>query len=182
MAPLSTPEYDAIFKANLEDQRAGGQGTNATSTCLAPGMPMVMSAAAPAAETPSPENAMSLEDNEKALLVRALDKTNRNQTQAAKLLKITRDTLRAAEEIKKQIASAAARKMNCAPEDLIFRNDRVSKHHVARAPSPDWCRDAIHNATTPSSRQSSPSTRAKNVRFMVLCLPHRNNSRHTYRL
>ena len=41
-----------------------------------------------------PDEGMSLEDNEKALLVRALDKTNRNQTQAAKLLKITRDTLR----------------------------------------------------------------------------------------
>jgi 4-hydroxybenzoyl-CoA reductase subunit alpha len=36
-------------------------------------------------------------------------------------------TLRAAEEVKKQIASAAARKMNCAPEDLVFRNDIVSK-------------------------------------------------------
>ena len=45
-APL-TPEYEAIFKANLEDQRAGGQGTNATSTCLAPGMPMVMNAHSP---------------------------------------------------------------------------------------------------------------------------------------
>src|SRR3954454_18635130 len=45
-APL-TPEYEAIFKANLEDQRTGGQGTNATSTCLAPGMPMVMNAHSP---------------------------------------------------------------------------------------------------------------------------------------
>jgi 4-hydroxybenzoyl-CoA reductase subunit alpha len=36
-------------------------------------------------------------------------------------------TLRAAEEVKKQIASAAAQKMNCAPEDLVFRNDHVSK-------------------------------------------------------
>jgi hypothetical protein len=45
-APL-TPEYEAIFKANLDDQRAGGQGTNATSTCLAPGMPMVMNAHSP---------------------------------------------------------------------------------------------------------------------------------------
>jgi len=45
-APL-TPEYEAMFKANLEDQRAGGQGTNATSTCLAPGMPMVMNAHSP---------------------------------------------------------------------------------------------------------------------------------------
>ncbi len=42
-----TPEYEAMFKANLEDQRAGGQGTNATSTCLAPGMPMVMNAHSP---------------------------------------------------------------------------------------------------------------------------------------
>src|SRR5260370_26328662 len=45
-APL-TPEYEAMFKANLEDQRDGGQGTNATSTCLAPGMPMVMNAHSP---------------------------------------------------------------------------------------------------------------------------------------
>jgi hypothetical protein len=45
-APL-TPEYAAIFAANLDDQRAGGQGTNATSTCLAPGMPMVMNAHSP---------------------------------------------------------------------------------------------------------------------------------------
>src|SRR5438067_11802611 len=32
-------------------------------------------------------------------------------------------TLRAAEEVKKQIASAAARKMNCPPEELVFRDD-----------------------------------------------------------
>jgi 4-hydroxybenzoyl-CoA reductase subunit alpha len=36
-------------------------------------------------------------------------------------------TLRAAEEVKKQIASAAAKKMNCAPEDLVFRGDVVSR-------------------------------------------------------
>src|ERR1700722_12415036 len=34
-----TAEYDAIFEANLKDQAAGGQGTDATFTCLAPGMP-----------------------------------------------------------------------------------------------------------------------------------------------
>src|SRR5260370_42276120 len=45
-APL-TPEYEAMFKANLEDQRDGVQGTNATRTCLAPGMPMVMKAHSP---------------------------------------------------------------------------------------------------------------------------------------
>src|SRR5947207_2105456 len=34
-------------------------------------------------------------------------------------------TLRAAEEVKKQIALAAARKMGCAPEQLIFRDEAV---------------------------------------------------------
>ncbi len=50
-------------------------------------------AAALAAPVISDEG-MSLEDNERALLSRALDKTHGNQTQAARLLKITRDTLR----------------------------------------------------------------------------------------
>ena len=46
-------------------------------------------------------------------------------------------TLRAAEEIRKQIASAAARKMNCAPEDLVFREDKVLNNNLgARALSP----------------------------------------------
>jgi 4-hydroxybenzoyl-CoA reductase subunit alpha len=41
-------------------------------------------------------------------------------------------TLRAAEEVKKLIAAAAAKKMGCLPEDLIFRDDGVRKKvHVA---------------------------------------------------
>jgi hypothetical protein len=40
-APL-TEEYRAIFEANLKDQAAGGQGSDPTFTCLAPGMPRVM--------------------------------------------------------------------------------------------------------------------------------------------
>ena len=40
-APL-TEEYRAIFEANLRDQATGGQGTDPTFTCLAPGMPRVM--------------------------------------------------------------------------------------------------------------------------------------------
>ena len=40
-APL-TEEYRAIFEANVKDQAAGGQGTDPTYTCLAPGMPRVM--------------------------------------------------------------------------------------------------------------------------------------------
>ena len=49
-------------------------------------------AATPAIEIP--ENGMSLVDNERLLLARALEKTAGNQTQAARLLRITRDTLR----------------------------------------------------------------------------------------
>jgi PAS domain S-box-containing protein len=41
-----------------------------------------------------PTEGLSLEDNERMLLARALEKTNGNQTQAARLLRITRDTLR----------------------------------------------------------------------------------------
>jgi DNA-binding NtrC family response regulator len=41
-----------------------------------------------------PAAGLSLEDNERSLLVRALEKTDGNQTQAARLLRITRDTLR----------------------------------------------------------------------------------------
>ena len=37
---------------------------------------------------------MSLEQAEKAMLVSALDRTAWNQTQAAKVLEVTRDTLR----------------------------------------------------------------------------------------
>jgi hypothetical protein len=40
-APL-TADYQALFEANLADQAAGGQGTDATFTCLAPGMPRTM--------------------------------------------------------------------------------------------------------------------------------------------
>jgi DNA-binding NtrC family response regulator len=41
-----------------------------------------------------PQEGMSLEENERMLLLHALKKTGGNQTQAARLLRITRDTLR----------------------------------------------------------------------------------------
>jgi len=47
-----------------------------------------------AASAAAAVDGMSLEDNERSLLVRALEKTNGNQTQAARLLRVTRDTLR----------------------------------------------------------------------------------------
>jgi hypothetical protein len=45
-APL-TPEYRAIFDANVKDQADGGQGTDPTYTCLSPGMPRVMTTFTP---------------------------------------------------------------------------------------------------------------------------------------
>ncbi len=54
--------------------------------------------AAPAARAGTvpeiPDGGLSLEENEKMLVMQALEKTGGNQTQAARLLKITRDTLR----------------------------------------------------------------------------------------
>jgi transcriptional regulator with PAS, ATPase and Fis domain len=50
--------------------------------------------AAAATRTEIPTEGLSLEDNERMLLSRALEKTGGNQTQAARLLRITRDTLR----------------------------------------------------------------------------------------
>ena len=40
--PPLTPEYQAIYDANLADQAAGGQGIDPTYSCIAPGMPRVM--------------------------------------------------------------------------------------------------------------------------------------------
>lgn len=48
----------------------------------------------PAASSANPRETMSLKETEKMMLVRALEKSGGNQTQAAKLLGITRDTLR----------------------------------------------------------------------------------------
>ncbi len=48
--------------------------------------------AAPRADIPA--EGLSLEDNEHMLVARALEKTGGNQTQAARLLRVTRDTLR----------------------------------------------------------------------------------------
>jgi hypothetical protein len=53
-APM-TPEYQAIFEANLADQATGGQGTDPTFTCLAPGMPRVMIAYGPMEVVVTPE-------------------------------------------------------------------------------------------------------------------------------
>ena len=36
-----TPEYQALFEADLKDQAAGGQGLAPTNSCISPGMPRV---------------------------------------------------------------------------------------------------------------------------------------------
>jgi len=40
--PPLTPEYQAIYDANLVDMEKGGQGIDPTFSCLSPGMPRVM--------------------------------------------------------------------------------------------------------------------------------------------
>jgi hypothetical protein len=40
--PPLTPEYQAIYEANLKDQAEGGQGTDPTFTCIPDGMPRAM--------------------------------------------------------------------------------------------------------------------------------------------
>lgn len=54
-APL-TPEYQAIFDANLRDQDNGGQGIDPTYTCLAPGMPRIMNMYEPMEIVITPES------------------------------------------------------------------------------------------------------------------------------
>ena len=44
-------------------------------------------------------------------------------------------TLRAAQQVRKRIAEAAAKRMNCDPEHLVFRNDVVHKTSIERASS-----------------------------------------------
>ena len=53
-APL-TAEYQAIFEANLEDQAAGGQGTDPSFRCIPAGMPRVMIAVQPMEIVITPE-------------------------------------------------------------------------------------------------------------------------------
>jgi 4-hydroxybenzoyl-CoA reductase subunit alpha len=48
--------------------------------------------------------------------------------------------LRAAEDVKKNIVSAAARKMSCAPEDVVIAGDRVWKQGAL---SPDFAADSV---------------------------------------
>jgi hypothetical protein len=53
--PPLTPEYQAIYDANLADMQKGGQGIDPTYSCLSPGMPRVMIAYSPFEVVVTPE-------------------------------------------------------------------------------------------------------------------------------
>ena len=72
-------------------------------------------------------------------------------------------TMRAAGEVKKLIAAAASKKMNCAVEDLIFRSDTVTRknghlHEPCRdgRPRPSGPREGCTDGTS-QPKESSPS-------------------------
>src|SRR5438132_876678 len=60
-APL-TPEYQAIYEANLRDQAAGGQGTDPTGKCIPPGMPRMMTTVYPMELIITPKTTYLLND------------------------------------------------------------------------------------------------------------------------
>jgi CO/xanthine dehydrogenase Mo-binding subunit len=61
--------------------------------------------------------------------------------------------------VKKQIGSAAARKMGCAPEDLLFREDRVFRKGQPGQPTPR----PSEGAAPSTAEQNAPSTQAATV-------------------
>lgn len=82
---------NAIERAMILEE---GDEITTSSLPISLGHPSMVQPGVPGAPAVFPEEGLSLEDNEKQLLARALEKTGGNQTQAARLLKITRDTLR----------------------------------------------------------------------------------------
>ena len=61
-------------------------------------------------------------------------------------------TLRAAEEVKKQIALAAAKRMQCEPQELVFKNDVVSRNNPEGAPSfPGFGKGGAFDSESPST-------------------------------
>ena len=67
-------------------------------------------------------------------------------------------TLRAADEVKKRIAAAAGKKMGCAAEDLIFRNDRVFSKNSTGSLSADALAD---KSVRPTQAEASVSGRVE---------------------
>ncbi len=82
---------NAIERAMILEE---GVSITPASLPMAITRPEARDSAQAAAVPDIPSEGLSLEENEKMLLARALEKTSGNQTQAARLLRITRDTLR----------------------------------------------------------------------------------------
>jgi len=63
-------------------------------------------------------------------------------------------TLRAAEEVKKSIAAAAAKKMGCSRDDLVFRDDLVSKKGMQFTGTPETAAGEGASSTQPGASVS----------------------------
>jgi 4-hydroxybenzoyl-CoA reductase subunit alpha len=60
-------------------------------------------------------------------------------------------TLRAANEVKKLIGAAAAKKMNCSPEEMVFRGDMVCKQDSVMCSWSDWADRSVHSTQAEAS-------------------------------
>jgi 4-hydroxybenzoyl-CoA reductase subunit alpha len=60
--------------------------------------------------------------------------------------------LRAAQDVKKNIVSAAAKRMNCAPEDVIMRNDRVYKRGIGPSDHDPSAAEILEEKDAPRGR------------------------------
>jgi 4-hydroxybenzoyl-CoA reductase subunit alpha len=72
-------------------------------------------------------------------------------------------TLRAAEDVRKRIAAAAAKKMNCAVEDLIFRNDTVTRKNGHGS-----AEDRVHSTEQSATEKSSTASVSGRVEGQIL--------------
>jgi 4-hydroxybenzoyl-CoA reductase subunit alpha len=75
-------------------------------------------------------------------------------------------TLRAATEVKQQISVAAARKMNCAPDELLFREDLVLRKNGQAGMSA--LGDLPQAETSGPARPNSPATVSGHVEGQIL--------------
>jgi 4-hydroxybenzoyl-CoA reductase subunit alpha len=75
-------------------------------------------------------------------------------------------TLRAATEVKKQISVAAARKMNCPPDDLLFREDLVVRKNGPAGMTA--LGDLSQAETSVPARPNSPATVSGRVEGQIL--------------
>lgn len=66
--------------------------------------------------------------------------------------------LRAAQEVQKKIVAAAARKMACAPEDVVLRDDHVSKKGVSSAAGEAGAAESLESKDAPRAPRGDGET------------------------